>query len=337
MPSIAVVMAHHSDFSGVYFTIQSIRQHQPNVVSEWIVVDQSSDSRPDIHEALIGLAGNVKNMRVIPLPEPRGTSPARDKAIIASHCDIVICLDCHVLLKPQAIPLVIDYFRQPARQRDLVQGPMLNDGLLTACTHWTPIWGANHLFGVWATAWSGGDRPLAAFKGANGCARFIWVTGDRHIQPVDPQEDTVLWEQHENFLISHGFRPWWKGQDPTRTIEIPGQGLGCFAVWRENWPGFEPHSVGFGAEEMYLHEKIRRLGGRTVCLRGMQWIHRFFKGTEAAPPPTRIEIIRNYVRFHRHLNLPLRELHEQFVNVWIDQSTWDGVIAEPYPPVPHAV
>ncbi len=49
-------------------------------------------------------------------------------------------------------------------------------------------------------------------------------------------------------------------------FEIPMQGLGAFACRRAAWPGLNPRLQGFGGEEGYIHEKIRRRGGRVLCL-----------------------------------------------------------------------
>jgi hypothetical protein len=67
-----------------------------------------------------------------------------------------------------------------------------------------------------------------------------------------------------------------RGLDPgAPPFDIPMQGLGVFGCRRAVWPGYNPRLRGFGVEEGYLHEKIRRAGGRTLCLPFLGWIHRF--------------------------------------------------------------
>jgi hypothetical protein len=61
----------------------------------------------------------------------------------------------------------------------------------------------------------------------------------------------------------------------SKPFDIPMQGLGCFAMAREAWPGFHPLSRGFGGEEGYIHEKVRRAGGRVLCVPQLRWRHRF--------------------------------------------------------------
>jgi hypothetical protein len=63
--------------------------------------------------------------------------------------------------------------------------------------------------------------------------------------------------------------------DREEHFEIPMQGLGCFAMARASWPGFHPLARGFGGEEGYIHEKVRRAGGRALCIARLRWRHRF--------------------------------------------------------------
>lgn len=60
-----------------------------------------------------------------------------------------------------------------------------------------------------------------------------------------------------------------------KPFEIPMQGTGCFACVTEHWPSFNSRFVGFGAEEGYIHEKIRLRGGKCMCLPDFKWVHRF--------------------------------------------------------------
>ena len=54
------------------------------------------------------------------------------------------------------------------------------------------------------------------------------------------------------------------------------QGLGVFGCRRAAWPGLQPPApAGSAWRKGYLHEKIRRAGGRTLCLPFLGWTHRF--------------------------------------------------------------
>jgi len=63
-----------------------------------------------------------------------------------------------------------------------------------------------------------------------------------------------------------------KGNEP---FEIPMQGCGLFVCRRAAWPRFHDQLRGFGPEEWHIHQRIRRNGGKTLCLPFLKWCHRF--------------------------------------------------------------
>ena len=81
------------------------------------------------------------------------------------------------------------------------------------------------------------------------------------------------------------------GEEP---YELTSHGLGLFACRRDAWPGFHPMMRLFGAEEGYLHEKVRRQGGRTVGLPALAWGHRFARPRGVPYPHTGRAFLRNY-------------------------------------------
>ena len=95
-----------------------------------------------------------------------------------------------------------------------------------------------------------------------------------------------------------------RGLDPDGpAFEIPMQGLGVFACRRAAWPGFNPRLRGFGGEEGYLHEKVRRAGGRTLCLPFLGWTHRFKRPFGPRYPVSVEDRVRNYLLVHDELSL----------------------------------
>jgi hypothetical protein len=86
-------------------------------------------------------------------------------------------------------------------------------------------------------------------------------------------------------------------------FEVPMQGLGAFACRRAAWPGFNPGFSGFGGEEGYIHEKIRRAGGRVLCLPFLRWMHRFARPDGIPFAPTWQDRLRNYLIGHHELGL----------------------------------
>jgi hypothetical protein len=72
--------------------------------------------------------------------------------------------------------------------------------------------------------------------------------------------------------------------DVMEPFEIPMQGCGMFACRRDQWPGFHPLLRGFGPEEWHIHQRIRRNGGRCLCLPVLSWCHRFGNPDGTKPP-----------------------------------------------------
>ena len=78
-------------------------------------------------------------------------------------------------------------------------------------------------------------------------------------------------------------------------FEIALQTLGVFACRRQAWPGLNPRLAGFGGEEGYIHEKIRRAGGRNLCLPFLRWMHRFERPMGNPLTPTWTDRLRNHL------------------------------------------
>ncbi|MFZ0487569.1 MAG: glycosyltransferase [Arenicellales bacterium] len=98
-------------------------------------------------------------------------------------------------------------------------------------------------------------------------------------------------------------------------FEIRMQGLGLFACRTEAWPGFNADFRGFGGEEGYIHEKVRRQGGKVLCLPFLRWIHRFIRPDGAIYPNYWEDRIRNYLIGHLELQQDTYEVERHFMEV----------------------
>jgi hypothetical protein len=108
-----------------------------------------------------------------------------------------------------------------------------------------------------------------------------------------------------------------RGADPNAPpFEIPMQGLGAFACRKQAWPGLNPRLSGFGGEEGYLHEKIRRNGGKVLCLPFLRWLHRFDRPLGTQYGVCWKDRVRNYLIEYDELGLdpaPAVAHFEQFL------------------------
>jgi hypothetical protein len=114
-------------------------------------------------------------------------------------------------------------------------------------------------------------------------------------------------------------------------FEIGMQGLGVFACRRAAWPGFNPRLAGFGGEEGYLHEKIRRAGGRNLCLPFLRWMHRFERPMGVPYRSNWGDRIRNYLLIHEELRqdpAPVIRHFEEFIGQQAAQELVQAAQAE---------
>lgn len=97
-----------------------------------------------------------------------------------------------------------------------------------------------------------------------------------------------------------------------QAFDIPMQGMGLFAFKRDQWPRVNPRLKGFGGEEGYVHEKVRRAGGRTLCLPFLRWVHRFNRPMGTHYPLNWVDRIRNYMIAHDELGIDNGEMIAHF-------------------------
>lgn len=120
----------------------------------------------------------------------------------------------------------------------------------------------------------------------------------------------------------------------TEPFEIPMQGLGVFAMRKDAWPGFHPQSRDFGGEEGYVHEKVRRNGGKAICVPSLRWRHRFrpqsgndFTGTPYPNSPQSHAF--NLLVQHRELGIDaIDAIKGHYAFKGITKDAWDKLIAE---------
>ena len=107
-----------------------------------------------------------------------------------------------------------------------------------------------------------------------------------------------------------------RGIDPdTEPFDISNQGMGLFACRREVWPGFNSRFRGFGGEEGYLQAKVRRLGGRAICLPFLRWVHRFGRPRGTPYRVRDSDKFRNYLIGHLEVGMDLDSLFDHFATI----------------------
>lgn len=81
--------------------------------------------------------------------DKKGTAPAKEQVIRYANTPYVMCMDCHVLLYPDTIAKLKQYFTDNPDCKDILQGPMVYDDLSHTSSHMEPTW-SKGMWGQWA-------------------------------------------------------------------------------------------------------------------------------------------------------------------------------------------
>ncbi len=103
-------------------------------------------------------------------------------------------------------------------------------------------------------------------------------------------------------------------------FEIPAQGLGLFACKKDAWLGFHPKHISFGSEEVYINEKFKQRGKKTICLSGLSWNHRFSRPNGIPYKTTWESRVKNYFRGFIELKRPTDEITAHFKTMGISEG-----------------
>lgn len=178
---LTVSMATHDDYDGVYFTVQSLRlHHHLPVGTEILVLDNNPDSEHG--RALAGLAKSIKDLRVVPVRD-RMSSFIKYDAFQEARGDVILGLDCHVLLQGGFIERLMAYWAANPGSADMLTGPLLYNDLRATSVKMNPTW-RGHDFGTW------GDDPAGVLSGVPfevpmqgmGCFSFL----RQHVPTINP-------------------------------------------------------------------------------------------------------------------------------------------------------
>tara|TARA_R110000824_G_scaffold128317_3_gene289109 strand:+ start:126 stop:1961 length:1836 start_codon:yes stop_codon:yes gene_type:complete len=334
---LTIGMAHHTDYHGAYFTIQDIRKElifngREDLLDkiEFVVVENAPDN--EHAKALKGLQGDQNKIKIVDSSEVEGTCVAKNKIIEEASGDFVLGMDCHVMLCPtvKVIQALFDFMDANPDTNNLHHGPLIYDSLNHFSTHFNDIWSAE-MWGQWGQAWTCECRD-ANFTIVNreGKAQVLSLLKQEectHCPSCKKEYPEIQYQQHEKAFLDQGCRMSAEGDEP---FEIPMQGLGLFFVRKDAWLKFNEHSVGFGGEEGYIHEKYRKNGHKTLCLPFLKWLHRFGRPEGVKYPLTLNDKLRNYILGFTELGMSLEPVRKHFMDEAkrVDQKTWDELVAE---------
>lgn len=366
-PLLTIGMAHYDDFRGLWPTIQSIRNRNPDLVRkfQFLVVNNQPEDRAtaDAIQNLLKRTEETGHRSIyVELANTRGTSPARNAIFDHAEGEYVAVMDCHVeitnrILRPEiyhtapprnTFEPLLDHYRENPGTRDIISGPLLHDNGLNVSTHFEDIW-SDTMWGQWGVAWQCNCGPDGSLFS------LINHKGRTHARTLklDPSPITACakcgkeipalsWPGHEAALAALGFRS--LGTDEGPAFEIPGQGLGFFSCRRDAWREFPRDAKNFGAEELCIHEKFRQAGARALCLPAMKWQHRFYREGGHRYPNTNFDKCRNYVLWFKQLGRDLTPIRTHFVDTpiqsylrqdppqtlyYVSELAWKALVEDP--------
>lgn len=323
-PFLTIGMPYVDDYDSCWAILQQLREYNDLSRVELLVVDNKPRCRRSAllkyqieHDMQDGCAG----ARYVAMPNPKGSAPAKNRVFAESRGRYTLCIDCHVILRAGVIAKLIAYFEQHPDTSDLLSGPLLCDNLRDIRTHYEDIWSFG-LRGVWAQVWWA-PRTNARFSAIrNEADRSLirFVKFGRPEMPYAPLDGTKLaYDGYEAAMISRGYRT----LDGDGVLAIPAQCCALMACRAEAWLKFNENFIGYGAEELYIHEKFRRAGHRVLCLGFLQWTHRFTPPGGILPQRPCFEIVRNFVIGHQEFSLPLTRMKAYFVPSRLPVSQWN--------------
>jgi len=178
---LTIGMACFDDFDGVWFSIQAARLFHPEVMAEteFLVVDNNPESAHGKAIAETRASWWSDQVTYVPFVARRGTA-VRDEIFRRARGEVVLSIDCHVLIWPGALTRLLKWLDDRPDCLDLLQGPMALDDLRTVQTHMAPEW-RSEMFGTWAADPRGQSIDAEAFEipmhglGLFGCRRKAWL------------------------------------------------------------------------------------------------------------------------------------------------------------------
>lgn len=174
MTPLTISMSTHDDYDGCFFTIQSIRMYQDLPENtEFLVLDNNPDSAHG--RQLKHFAKDVHNMRVVDVTD-RKSSFVKYDAFKLAQGEIILGLDCHVLLQIGFIRAMMEYWSWNKSSRNMLTGPLLYDGLKATSEQIDPSW-RGHDFGIWGDNKEGLKlgEPFEVPAQGMGCFSFVRV------------------------------------------------------------------------------------------------------------------------------------------------------------------
>lgn len=208
MKKLTIGSAVYDDFDGIYFSYQSIRLNNIDILDDLdlVVIDNNPNSKQGL--ATADFCKKTNHIRYIKYTDKRSTS-IRNEIFKNAQAPFCMSIDPHVLFEANTIKELIRYVDKKPRLNDLLHGPMFYDlitGALVA--KMDPVW-RNQMFGTWAYDERANDPNGPPFEiemhglGVFCCRTDAWLGFNEHFTGFGGEEGYI----HKKFKKA-GQRVW---------------------------------------------------------------------------------------------------------------------------------
>ena len=197
MKKITIGTCVYDDYDGVYFTIQSIRLCNPDILDriEFVVINNNPTSCQG--EEVSKLIRYV-NEPITYLEFSKYNSPfLKSKIFDLAETEYVLVLDCHVLLEPGSLKQLLDFYDAGKDEGNLLQGPLLHDDLTHISTHFDLSKWNSDMWGEWSFDKRGKDKNNDPFEipahgmGLFTCRRDSWLGFNENFRGFGGEEGYI--------------------------------------------------------------------------------------------------------------------------------------------------
>jgi hypothetical protein len=194
----------YDDYDGLYFTIQSIRLNNPEILNriEFVIINNNplSTSGKEIRRMLDWIEEPVTYLEF----SKYNTPFLKGRVFDLAETEYVLVLDCHVLLDPGCLTKLLNFYDQKKDKGNLLQGPLIYDNLTGIATHYDLSKWGSHMWGVWATDKRGLDKNAEPFEipaqgmGLFSCRKSSWLGFNKAFRGFGGEEGYIH-EKYRNY------------------------------------------------------------------------------------------------------------------------------------------
>ena len=200
MANLTVGMCCYDDFHGVYFTVQSLRSSGEKI-NQILIIDNNPSSQHGRETQKFARACGSQ-VKYIKYQNKKSTS-IRNQIFKYATQDYVLSLDCHVLLFPQAITALHNYYDSNKNTKNLIHGPLFYDDVKSCVLQMKPVW-RSYMYGIWSDVVK--TVPVSPFQiqmhglGLFSCKRSQWLGFNQKFQGFGGQQGYI----HKKFQNNGG-------------------------------------------------------------------------------------------------------------------------------------